>query len=306
LTKSKHSPQSLSSSTSLLSSTTTCRHFLTKQIYYNGTYDTFIKICRSEGLLSLWSGLTPALFVSIPTVVIYFTSYMKAKELLGYNERKPNPLLPVIAGVCSRVFAVTSVSPFELIRTKMQSERFHYKQIFRIISLSISEEGPRVLWKGLLPTLWRDIPFSMIYWLNYESFRAYLVKSNVKVDAYWTFICGAASGTIAASLTTPCDVVKTYRQIELGRNSRPFQNVCNDCTDSSIKTTTTTTVNNNIANRQTVKTWTILLRIVNTQGVKGLFAGLVPRVLKVAPACAIMITSFETLRTFFQNRNSRI
>lgn len=47
----------------------------------------------------LWSGLTPALCVSIPTVVIYFTSYMKAKQLLGYNERSPNPVLPVIAGL---------------------------------------------------------------------------------------------------------------------------------------------------------------------------------------------------------------
>ncbi|CAF1647752.1 unnamed protein product, partial [Didymodactylos carnosus] len=134
-TKSSHSPQSIS--TTSLPSTTACRHYLTKQIHYNGTYDTFIKVIRSEGLLSLWSGITPALCVSIPTVVIYFTSYMKAKELLGYNENQPNPILPVIAGACSRIFAVTSVSPFELIRTKVQSEKVPFKQLYRIITTSV-------------------------------------------------------------------------------------------------------------------------------------------------------------------------
>ena len=72
--------------------------------YYTGTLDTFRKIVRAEGFRVLWSGLTPALLVSIPTVVIYFTSYMKAKQMLGYDERSPNPLLPVIAGT-SRVDA---------------------------------------------------------------------------------------------------------------------------------------------------------------------------------------------------------
>jgi solute carrier family 25 protein 39/40 len=168
--------------------------------YYTGTLDTLSKIVRAEGFRVLWSGLTPALCVSIPTVVIYFTSYMKAKELLGYNERSPNPILPVIAGLyrrwwwrknvfyhlilgaCSRIVAVTTVSPFELFRTKMQSEKVLYRQLFRLVRTALSEEGPRVLWKGLLPTLWRDIPFSMIYWFNYETFRGKIKPSEINLN----------------------------------------------------------------------------------------------------------------------------
>jgi len=67
--------------------------------YYTGTIDTLRKIVRTEGLRVLWSGLTPTLCVNLPTVVIYFTSYMNAKRLLGYDERNPNPILPVIAGL---------------------------------------------------------------------------------------------------------------------------------------------------------------------------------------------------------------
>ena len=93
--KTRHLP------TKSISSTTSCRHYMTHQQvhYYTGTLDTLSKITRVEGFRVLWSGLTPALCVSIPTVVIYFTSYMKAKQLLGYNERSPNPILPVIAGL---------------------------------------------------------------------------------------------------------------------------------------------------------------------------------------------------------------
>lgn len=37
----------------------------------------------------------------------------------------------------------------------------------------------------------------------------------------------------------------------------------------------------------------IFRRIYQTYGVRGLFAGLAPRLIKVAPACAIMISTFE-------------
>ncbi|CAF1228022.1 unnamed protein product [Rotaria magnacalcarata] len=293
-TKSSHLPTNAMSST-LLSPTTSCQHYMTHQqtIHYTGTLDTLSKIIRAEGFPVLWSGLTPALCVSIPTVIIYFTSYMKAKQLLGYNELSPNPILPVIAGASSRIFAVTAVSPFELIRTKVQSEKVLYRQLFLLLRKSLSEEGPRILWKGLLPTIWRDIPFSMIYWFHYETFRAYLVRSKINVDTYGTFICGALAGTIAATLTTPADVAKTFRQIELGRNEKSSNSGYKHC--SSI---------NSNQPAQSTKTLSILIHIFRAEGLKGLFTGLVPRLLKVAPACAIMITSFETLKTFFQRMNA--
>jgi hypothetical protein len=65
-----------------------------------GTFDAWTKIIRTEGFRVLWSGLISNLCVSIPTVIIYFTSYMTVKELLGYNERNPTPILPVAAGMC--------------------------------------------------------------------------------------------------------------------------------------------------------------------------------------------------------------
>lgn len=50
-------------------------------------------------------------------------------------------------------------------------------------------------------------------------------------------------------------------------------------------------------------TVTALQRIFRNNGIKGLFAGVIPRVIKVAPACAIMITSFEYGKAVFFKHN---
>jgi solute carrier family 25 protein 39/40 len=47
----------------------------------------------------------------------------------------------------------------------------------------------------------------------------------------------------------------------------------------------------------------VITRIYRQSGVSGLFTGLVPRLVKVAPACAIMIASFEIGKQFFYNYN---
>jgi solute carrier family 25, member 39/40 len=44
-------------------------------------------------------------------------------------------------------------------------------------------------------------------------------------------------------------------------------------------------------------------RIYQAHGVQGLFSGLAPRLFKVAPACAIMIATFEYGKSYFHNYN---
>lgn len=123
-----------------------------------------------------------------------------------------------LSGGIARLTAVTVVSPLELVRTKMQSERLKYSQIGQAIRTSIDNYGFKSLYRGLVPTIWRDVPFSMIYWFNYETLKTNLLKHQEKtnLDTKMTFICGAVSGSIAATVTCPLDVVKTYRQVQLG------------------------------------------------------------------------------------------
>ncbi|CAB4058204.1 SLC25A39_40 [Lepeophtheirus salmonis] len=86
-------------------------------------------------------------------------------------------------------------------------------------------------------------------------------------------ISGGIAGGLSSALTTPFDVIKTKRQIELG-----------------TKHTTN---------------FAVAQRIVSENGFKGLLAGLTPRVMKVSPACAIMISSYEYCKSFFLSRHNK-
>lgn len=45
-------------------------------------------------------------------------------------------------------------------------------EIKEVLRTLIQQSGIAGLWKGVFPTLLRDVPFSAIYWMNYESLKA--------------------------------------------------------------------------------------------------------------------------------------
>jgi hypothetical protein len=44
--------------------------------------DALLKISRTEGIMSLWSGLSPTLVLAIPATVAYFVSYEQLRLYL--------------------------------------------------------------------------------------------------------------------------------------------------------------------------------------------------------------------------------
>ena len=61
-------------------------------------------------------------------------------------------------------FSVIAVSPIEMVRTKLQSKKnLKYRELLWLVNLSIRQEGILSMWKGIGPTLLRDVPFSGMY-----------------------------------------------------------------------------------------------------------------------------------------------
>lgn len=189
----------------------------------NGTVDAIIKISRSEGVYSLWSGLGPTLVSALPSTVIYFVAYEQIKRQMVtvhqsfYGTPDKLPLyVPLMSGILARIFAVTAVSPIELIRTKMQSQKLSYTDLSKAIKELVRNEGVLALWRGLLvllfcflvvndkfisglpPTVLRDVPFSGIYWTCYESIKMYFDVSTPTFQ--FSFLAGAASGMVSFHL----------------------------------------------------------------------------------------------------------
>ncbi|KAM6368888.1 mitochondrial glutathione transporter SLC25A39 isoform 1-T1 [Pluvialis apricaria] len=249
---------------------------------FTGTLDAFVKITRYEGIRSLWSGLPPTLVMAVPATVIYFTTYDQLRDYLHARSGSRGHHIPLLAGALARLGAVTVISPLELIRTKMQSRQLSYRELGVCIQSAVAQDGWLSLWRGWGPTVLRDVPFSALYWFNYELVREWLCGQARLDEATFmiSFASGAISGTVAAVLTLPFDVVKTQRQIELG--------------DSEVHP---------VAASKPSSTWLLMRRIRAESGTRGLFAGFLPRVIKVAPACAIMISTYEFGKTFFQKLN---
>ncbi|KAI9504471.1 mitochondrial carrier domain-containing protein [Coemansia spiralis] len=250
----------------------------------NGTIAGMQHIARTEGIATLWRGLSPTLVASGPSTVIYFVGYDYLRQWIGNSMLASDRLAPyekyasLVAGCAARTAAATAISPIELVRTRMQASATHdFRTVMQGISAEINKGGIGTLWRGLVPTLWRDVPFSAIYWFGYERWRARVYEplfaySEQGMDMFSrlavAFCSGASSGIVAAALTIPFDVAKTRRQIE--QHANPKSNV----------------VQHNSLGQ-------VIRHIVSTEGPRGLFAGLAPRLMKVAPSCAIMISSYE-------------
>lgn len=252
-----------------------------RPVHFSGTLDTFIKLAQQEGFTSWWKGLTPTLAMAVPATVIYYTSYDQLKIKFGFRQGERGVIAPLLAGSIARTLAVTVICPVELVRTKVQSRGgYNYRELLSIIRTAVAQNGILSLWRGLSPMLLRDVPFSMLYWIGYEELK--LRFRRALGSEYYTlvpFLAGSVSGCNAAIITNPLDVVKTHMQVELGESSRVTLGA------GSV--------------------FTVMRKVVAEHGIVGLYAGLAPRCAKIAPACAIMIGSYEAGKNFFTEYNQR-
>lgn len=252
---------------------------------FMGTVDAFFKMARLEGVRSWWKGLSPTLVMAVPSTVIYYTSYDQLKVKFGFRPDKVNIVAPLFAGSIARTIAVTAICPIELVRTKLQSRQgYSYRQLMDVIRTAVRQNGFLSLWRGLSPMLLRDVPFSILYWIGYELFKLqFFITLSPQYIPIIPFMAGSLSGAIAAVLTNPLDVVKTHMQVELGEALHSPGRMLG--TGSIVS---------------------VVRNIVREHGLVGLYAGMTPRIAKIAPACAIMIGSYETCKSYFAERNLKM
>ncbi|XP_040845193.1 solute carrier family 25 member 39 isoform X1 [Ochotona curzoniae] len=249
---------------------------------FTGTMDAFVKIVRHEGTRRLWSGLPATLVMTVPATAIYFTAYDQLKAFLCARTLTSDLYAPMVAGALARLGTVTLLSPLELVRTKLQARHVSYRELGTCVRTAVAQGGWRSLWLGWGPTALRDVPFSALYWFNYELLKDWLsgLRPKDQTSVGISFVAGGVSGMVAATLTLPFDVVKTQRQVALGALGAM-----------------------RVSPRHTVSTWLLLRKIQAESGTRGLFAGFLPRIIKAAPSCAIMISTYEFGKSFFQRLN---
>ena len=183
-----------------------------------GSENIALRVLRQEGVGALWSGLRPSLLMTVPANVIYFSAYEHLRNAIANADgrRGSEDVAPVLAAAGAKLLASTATAPLELMRTRMQADRaFAQEGMVGGATALVRREGLSALFRGLGPTLIRDVPFSCVYLVGHERLKRLLVEPHGPQHGSFcaSFVAGGLAGAAATLLTMPLDVVKTRMQV---------------------------------------------------------------------------------------------
>ncbi|KAI9359164.1 mitochondrial carrier domain-containing protein [Pilaira anomala] len=230
---------------------------------------------NSGGFRAVYSGLLSAFIGSAPNASLFFVTYEAVKRILGAsnNGSVHSPFIYMTAASCGEIFACTVRVPTEVIKQRMQIKQFN--TTLSAVSSVARTEGLLGFYRGFLPTVAREIPFTCIQFPLYEYFKTkYRFYKGSPVEPYEAALIGSLAGGIGAAITTPLDVCKT--RIMLSSKTDP-----GDKLYTGIIST--------------------MRRIVAEEGAKKLLAGIGPRVMWTSLGGSIFLGVYEkSIKTFTQ------
>ena len=193
-----------------------------------------------EGIPSLYKGLTAVWSAVIPKMSIRFVSFEWYRDRLGSMHRKyyassqtsaPSSTqqqyprsVNFLAGLASGLTeAVLVVTPAEVCKIRMQSQRLHplesgrskYTNAAQTATVIVREEGLGALWRGVVPTMLRQGCNQACNFTAYNAIKDTIVQyrrengsSESKADAfglkpYESLILGGLSGGLGPIVNNP-------------------------------------------------------------------------------------------------------
>ncbi|XP_075794663.1 mitochondrial S-adenosylmethionine carrier protein isoform X4 [Pelodiscus sinensis] len=140
---------------------------------------------------------------------------------------------------------------------------------FKVLSNTLYQEGIQGLYRGYKSTVLREIPFSLVQFPLWESLKdLWSWKQGHVVDSWQSAACGAFAGGFAAAVTTPLDVAKTRIMLAKAGSSTASGNILS-----------------------------ALHGVWRSQGLPGLFAGVVPRMTAISLGGFIFLGTYDKTRS---------
>ncbi|KAI2625847.1 mitochondrial carrier [Hypoxylon sp. NC1633] len=129
--------------------TPTSRPTIDSPWHYHSTIDAARKMYSSEGVLSFYSGLTPAL-LGLTHVAVQFPAYEflrkkftgQAMGEMGGDDKQSHWLGVLSASIMSKIMASSATYPHEVIRTRLQTQRRPTPGSEYLQGLGVSESTP--------------------------------------------------------------------------------------------------------------------------------------------------------------------
>ncbi|XP_031990846.1 solute carrier family 25 member 47 [Hylobates moloch] len=140
---------------------------------YRGPLHCLATVAREEGLRGLYKGSSALLLRDGHSFATYFLSYAVLCEWLSpAGHSQPDVLGVLVAGGCAGVLAWAVATPMDVIKSRLQADgqgQRRYRGLLHCVVTSVREEGPRVLFKGLVLNCCRAFPVNMVVFVAYEA-----------------------------------------------------------------------------------------------------------------------------------------
>ncbi|KAF9415137.1 hypothetical protein BGZ94_000176 [Podila epigama] len=245
---------------------------------YQGVIPTLRKMWVEEGFLGFMRGNGTNVIRIVPYSAVQFASYEQFKKLLmesGKNDLDTPRRLT--AGALAGLTSVAFTYPLDIVRTRLSIQSAQVANtkeaqaalpgIWKTMVLIYSKEGGIVgLYRGLGPTLTGVAPYVALNFQAYEVLRKRLTPpGEVAPTVAMKLVCGALAGSFAQTVTYPLDVLRRRMQVT-GMDAVSYKYS---------------------------STWDGVKKIIAQEGVRGLYKGMVPNYLKVAPAISISFVVYE-------------
>jgi len=240
--------------------------------------DTFKYMYKEGGLKGLWRGNGINVIKIAPESALKFMAYDEMKKhIKGSDNRDLEIYERLMAGSFAGALSQTVIYPLEVMKTRLALRKTgEFKSIYDCAK-QIYSDGFRTFYRGYWPNLFGIIPYAGIDLAVYETLKAYCVEKyveeNESPNALLLLSCGTFSSCCGQLAAYPLALVRTKLQSQAGLSGK-----------LELPAEQTHTVG-------------LFRYILRTEGVKGLYRGIVPNFCKVAPAVSISYYVYERTRS---------
>lgn len=259
-----------------------------------GVGATLIKIGKEEGLRGYFKGNGTNVLRIIPYSAVQFAAYEEFKKLLKVSEdlQSQTPLRRLVAGGLAGTTSVVATYPLDLVRTRLAAQGHghekRYRNILHAFQTILKNEGGILsgcLYKGLPPTVMGIAPYIGLNFAVYETLKDLVLghfivmargvelkrmDKDKELPVSVRLLCGGLAGAISQTITYPLDVVRRRMQMK-GISGELF------------------------AYTSTKNAFTVIVKV---EGIQGLYKGMWPNLLKVAPLVGIQFVTYEITKAF--------
>ena len=190
---------------------------------YSGILDCAKQTWKKGGLSplskirSLYSGAGVNILLITPEKAIKLVANdLFRHKLAKQGEKNLSTLRGMLAGGSAGFCQVIVTTPMELLKIQMQQASGKKVSATSLALNLLREKGIAGLYRGITPTIARDVTFSVIYFPLFAKLDSLGPrKSDGSDDAvfYASFIAGILAGAVGSFSVTPLDVIKTRMQL---------------------------------------------------------------------------------------------